>query len=309
MAKVLTAKELLSKYNVLDSSKRDKHAHYEFQAFAYKIAHDLNDLENLKIYMRMAKNVERSLMERAYSYALDAQTEFKGRKFMWKLKELRLALREKLNEENFDYDFIRKETKPYRAKLATSLLNKKNQFNDVMCFKEIHPKNNKVLIINCVNFSIIEFLVKSGYKITILEPSREIKKKILERYESLDRKLFPKIISTDFSKNKFKEKSFDFIIFNESWLSFPIDSETKLLSLALELLRDNGRIQIFSKIGNEKEEWKKYKTTDCDLKYFIKINKKNNIEEKFKSLKLEIKEVSVLENEIHYLLGKENDYF
>ena len=300
-----SSKELLATYNILDPESRKKHASHEFQAFAYKLAHDLNDLQNLKIYMRLAKNVERSLMERAYSYALDANTENKGRKFMWKLKELRREIQEKLDLQNFDYDFVQKEFKSFRNKLAKVSFSKKNRFDDLFCIsdKEL-PENNKVLVINCSNFRMIEKLTKKGFKVTAVECSRDIKKLAEEQFSFLSSKLRPKFTSINFLKNKFKENSFDYILVNEYWCSIPFESEKKFLNELKRLLKADGIIQLAVKNNEAKQEWKKYKYQDEELKYFMKYNSTKELEEIFKVLGLDVKEKVEYELETLYLLTK-----
>ena len=42
-----------------------------------------------EIYMKLAKTVHRSLLEKALSFVIDSKADNKGALFMWKLKELR----------------------------------------------------------------------------------------------------------------------------------------------------------------------------------------------------------------------------
>jgi hypothetical protein len=68
---------------------KDKYVSREFQSFALKLANDLDDYKHRAIYMRLAKTVHRSILERALSFAIDSNAKNKGALFMWKLKELR----------------------------------------------------------------------------------------------------------------------------------------------------------------------------------------------------------------------------
>ncbi len=68
---------------------KDKYVSREFQTFALKLAEDLDDYKHRAIYMRLAKTVHRSILERALSFAIDSNANNKGGLFMWKLKELR----------------------------------------------------------------------------------------------------------------------------------------------------------------------------------------------------------------------------
>lgn len=65
------------------------HISREFQDFAYRLAVALNDLDHKSLYMRMAKTVDRSILEQARSFVLDANARNKARLFMWKVHELK----------------------------------------------------------------------------------------------------------------------------------------------------------------------------------------------------------------------------
>lgn len=264
---ILTAKELLASYNVLDTEKSQKHAHHEFQAFAYRLAHDLRDMENLKIYMRLARNVERSLMERAYSYALDANTDNKGKVFFWKVKELRKEYKDMINLKNFDYDYVASEMKTYKDELSKVVFAKKNVYGEKFF---THDKKKKVLIVNCANETLVAKLLDLENKVTILESSKKVKK-LIEKFEKV------KVVGTDFLKNRFKDKSFDVIYFNEYWLNVPLEQEYKFLSIAKRLLKVNGSLQFLGRIFEDNQEWKKYSYKEELLKYFIKTNDRSNL--------------------------------
>lgn len=78
--------EILSKYKLDDT---DKYVSREFQKYAYDLAVELNDLDHKSLYMKLAKETPRILLERARSFVKDAQNaRSKGRLFMWKLKQL-----------------------------------------------------------------------------------------------------------------------------------------------------------------------------------------------------------------------------
>lgn len=71
----------------------DKGGHItrEFQDYAYRLAIALNDPDHKSLYMRMAKTVDRSILEQAKSFVLDANARNKARLFMWKVHELKEA--------------------------------------------------------------------------------------------------------------------------------------------------------------------------------------------------------------------------
>lgn len=84
--------DVLAKYKVDDT---DKYVSREFQKYAYDLAVELDDMAHKSLYMRLAKNTPRGLMETARSFVKDAQNaKSKGRLFMWKLQQLKTAARD-----------------------------------------------------------------------------------------------------------------------------------------------------------------------------------------------------------------------
>lgn len=68
----------------------DKYISREFQKYGYDLAQELNDLTHKALYMKLAKETPRQLLEQARNFVKDAgKVRSRGRLFMWKLKELR----------------------------------------------------------------------------------------------------------------------------------------------------------------------------------------------------------------------------
>lgn len=81
-----TVKDVLKKFD----SKGDRYISREFQKYAYDLAEELGDLKHKSLYMRLAKNTTRQLLERARYFVKDAaKVQNRGKLFMWKLSELR----------------------------------------------------------------------------------------------------------------------------------------------------------------------------------------------------------------------------
>ncbi len=78
-------KQVLTKFN----PQNDKYISREFQLFAIRLTEELDDYKHKSLYMKLAKTVHRSVLEKALSFAIDSQAKNKGALFMWKLKELR----------------------------------------------------------------------------------------------------------------------------------------------------------------------------------------------------------------------------
>lgn len=82
----------------LNPSDTDKYVSKEFQKYAYELAKELDDLPHKSLYMKLAKNTPRGLMESARSFVKDAtNTRSKGRLYMWKLKQLKDSAKLKSN--------------------------------------------------------------------------------------------------------------------------------------------------------------------------------------------------------------------
>ena len=74
-------------------AKRKKYIKNEFQAYGLQLAEELDDWKNRSLYIRLAKNTDRQILERARYFVKDHspnQIRTPYKLFMWKLKELRL---------------------------------------------------------------------------------------------------------------------------------------------------------------------------------------------------------------------------
>ena len=70
-------------------SDRDKYVSREFQKYGYDLAVELGDLEHKALYIKMAKELPRDILEKAKNFVKDSRARSRARLFMWKLKELR----------------------------------------------------------------------------------------------------------------------------------------------------------------------------------------------------------------------------
>lgn len=80
-------KRILKNYQIDEDKQR--RISREWQDYAYRLALELEDLEHKAIYMRLAKNEDRSLLEEVRIFVRGANAKNKGGLFMWKLKQLR----------------------------------------------------------------------------------------------------------------------------------------------------------------------------------------------------------------------------
>lgn len=85
--------EILSRFD----PTRDKYISREFQKFGYYLAEELGDMHHVSLYIKMAKEHPRPVLEKALSFVKDARARSKGRLFMWKLKEMGAFQNQKSN--------------------------------------------------------------------------------------------------------------------------------------------------------------------------------------------------------------------
>lgn len=68
---------------------KDKYISREFQSYGVYMAEQLEDYKHKGLYIKLAKTIHRSILEKALSFTKDSHAKNKGALFMWKLKELR----------------------------------------------------------------------------------------------------------------------------------------------------------------------------------------------------------------------------
>lgn len=84
--------------NVLDrfDPVEDKYISREFQKYGYDLAEELNDLKHTSLYIKLAKDYPRILLERARSFVKDANNaKSKPRLFMWKVHQLKIEMQDR----------------------------------------------------------------------------------------------------------------------------------------------------------------------------------------------------------------------
>lgn len=70
--------------------EEDKYVSREFQQYGYELAEELNDMEHKGLYIKLAKETPRILIEEAKSFVKDANNvKSPGKLFMWKLSQLK----------------------------------------------------------------------------------------------------------------------------------------------------------------------------------------------------------------------------
>ena len=82
-------KQLIDEKKPVD---RNKFVSREFQDYGYRLAEEFSDMAHNSLYIRLAKTVDRALLEKARSFVSDSNAHNKGALFMWKLKELKKSV-------------------------------------------------------------------------------------------------------------------------------------------------------------------------------------------------------------------------
>jgi hypothetical protein len=78
---------ILHNYNI---EEKPRYVTKEFQDYGYRLAVELNDRKHVGMYIKLAKVVDRAVLEQARSFIKDAQNvKNKSRLFLWKMKTLR----------------------------------------------------------------------------------------------------------------------------------------------------------------------------------------------------------------------------
>ncbi len=119
---------------------RHKYVTKEYQDFGYRIAKKLGQEDQISLYIKIAKNKPRALVETAFSFAVDyPNARNRGKLFMWKLHDLEKEYKkEKLTLEGDKIPTIKEKVviekeKIIRKKKSTIkkdvLVSKKEEYN------------------------------------------------------------------------------------------------------------------------------------------------------------------------------------
>jgi len=89
MAKPVKLSETLVKYKET-LAKRAKYVKNDFQAYGLTLAEELNDWNNKALYIKLAKTIDRKILDQARYFVKDqVRIKSKAKLFMWKLKQLK----------------------------------------------------------------------------------------------------------------------------------------------------------------------------------------------------------------------------
>jgi len=81
--------------------KGDTRNKYEYQAYGNRLAEELGEPQRRSLYIKLAKEEDRNLLEAAREYVMRSENaETKGKLFMWKLGQLRKGVKKTGSEMN-----------------------------------------------------------------------------------------------------------------------------------------------------------------------------------------------------------------
>ena len=87
-------KSVLGKFD----DTRDKYISREYQAYGVKLAEELDDKTHVSLYIKLARDIDRGVLERARSFIKDANARSKPKLFMWKVGELKKTTKQMSNK-------------------------------------------------------------------------------------------------------------------------------------------------------------------------------------------------------------------
>lgn len=253
--------------------KQSRHPAHEFQAFAYKIAADFNDLVNLKIYMNLLKRVDRIVIEQAYTYTIDSSSENKKKIFLWKVKQLRKEIQTTKDIKNFDWLFVLKKMKKFRDFFFKSTIAKfsdPNQFVSFILYYFSSNMNQKILISGLPSTTLVQFCSKISSKLYLYDISPLVRKEFLNNLALYS--ISPKELKwkdpLSLAKNIPK---FDTIIVDSIFSIIPIGYEEEFFNTLKIMSHDKTEIYLnISTKNTTTQEWKRLADGDIEHYYFAK---------------------------------------
>jgi hypothetical protein len=79
-------KQLIDNKNPIE---KNKFITREYQDYGYRLAMELGDEKHKSLYIKLAKEMDRAILERCRTFVIDSTAESKGALFMWKLNQVK----------------------------------------------------------------------------------------------------------------------------------------------------------------------------------------------------------------------------
>ena len=296
MSSLLSSKQLLKIYNI-DSAQDDegndiRGTAYEFQDYAYRLASNLNDLEHLIIYMKLAKKYPRFMLDKAYESIADSKEDNKGRLFMWKFKQVRAQIQKNRDVNDYSYNHIKKKMRDLRNNYSESIILKNNKVenNPIIqflprCSSIFSKKIKKILILGLSSTLLTSMFENEDTFVFGIDISKNLTNENKKQFKSKKRRKF---ITKDFLENSYKLNQFDLIIIQNYWEIIPLEIENDYLKECQRILSSNGKIILNIKKGEKDfQNWIKVKKDNGEQIFFQKKSHKENLENRFKKLGFE----------------------
>ena len=70
------------------AGERNRYVSREFQDYGYRLAAEIGDLAHKSLYIKLAKTIDRAILEQCKRFVIDSNADNKGALFMWKMKQL-----------------------------------------------------------------------------------------------------------------------------------------------------------------------------------------------------------------------------
>lgn len=302
MAKVKTAKDILNSTDFLEArQKAAKYISHEFQDYAFRLANDLGDIKHKGIYMKLARTVDRTLLEQAASFALGYYKEQnKGKIFMWKVQQLRRLYSQKQDMQKLDHDFVINRMSITMSELQDVYISKQKQEWDTTCIQVFnsfaqqvavpplnpaYPSTPKVLIIGAGYGLEAEHLASMGIKVFGIDVCKPILKRARERIaarSSLLAKLVKLIGKESFLDHSYKPGYFDGIVIpTRMWQIIPLTDEQRYLQECAKLLKPCGSLLLGVNFAPQSEQgWQQFDWQEEKYIRFTKTNLRQDLEAK-----------------------------
>lgn len=91
-----TVKDILKKFDPL----HDKYISREYQSYGVHLSEKLCDTRKKSLYIRLAKNIPRAILDSALRFVIDSNARNKAALFMWKLKQMNAFNSDRLNQSD-----------------------------------------------------------------------------------------------------------------------------------------------------------------------------------------------------------------
>ncbi len=69
------------------TGEKNRYVTREYQDYGYRLAAELTDLKHKALYIKLAKTVDRAVLEACRRFVIDSNATNKGALFMWKLTQ------------------------------------------------------------------------------------------------------------------------------------------------------------------------------------------------------------------------------